>query len=312
MKPRIIVHGGVDTEANENVHALLSDAAGAGFRRLLDGGGSVAAVVAAVAVLEDCTELNAGQGAVLDETGKVRLDAGLVDGRTQRFAALTGVEGVRNPIAAAGRLLRGSDGPVLLAGEGATEFALADGPPATDLRTAEQIAIWEAARSGDLGNVRSAFTGRAVSLSETVGCIAVDDSGNVAVGSSTGGVLLKKAGRVGDAAICGAGLYADEQVAVMCSGQGEIAIELSLALRAALHASGTPHLSGQTRRAQDAATWAVEYGVKRRGMAGGVVVYDAAFDRVGVASSTRQFAVLTHDDSGSQFVGNEFVEGAGR
>ena len=312
MKPRIIVHGGVDTEPTAEMHHLLSWAARSGYRHLLGGGGTVAAVIAAVSVLEDSAQLNAGHGAVLDETGNVRLDVGLVDGATQRFAGLTGVEGVRNPIAAAGRLLRQEHGPVLLAGEGATQFALADGPPPVDLRTAEQIEIWDTARTGGTEGLRSAFTGRTVSLSETVGCIAVDSEGNLAVGSSTGGLLLKKLGRVGDAAVCGAGVYADDRIATMCSGQGEVAIELSLALRAALCASQAPSTSGEGAGPEQAAVWAVTYGVEHRGMAGGVVVYDAAQDEIGVASSTRQFAVLAHDETGSRFVVNRFVEGAGR
>lgn len=302
---RLIVHGGVDTEPTADVRAALDSASDTGYRELAATGDPVAAVVAAITVLEDSPLLNAGRGAVLDEEGRVRLDVGLVDGASQRFAGLTGLEGVANAVAVAARLLQRSNGPVLLAGEGATRFALVEGHTPADLRTPEQIEIWETARADGGRHARSPFTGRRVSLSETVGCIAVAPDGRIAAGSSTGGVLLKSPGRVGDAAVLGAGVYADDQIAALCSGEGEVTIELSLALRAALRCRDLSDAAA-------AAEWAVRYGVDHRGMAGGIAVYDARSDAIGVASSLPEFAVLTHDAGGSRFIDVDYIRGADR
>lgn len=304
MTPGVIVPGGVDTEPTEDVRELLHEAATAGYR-CLDRVDSepVGAVEAAIRILEDSRMPNAGFGAVLDEAGVVRLDVGLVDGATQRFAGLTGLTGVANPISFAGHLLRATQGPVLLAGDGAVRFAQAQGYGPADLRTSEQLAIWQAARLRGMDGTRSPFTGRPVSISETVGCVAVTADGRLAAGSSTGGIFLKRVGRVGDAAVSGAGIYADDRIAALCSGQGEVAIELSLALRAALHCRDLGD-------AQRAAGWAVGYGVQRRDMVGGVIVYDAACDEIGVASSTASFAALTCDATGTQLVCSRFVERA--
>lgn len=287
MKPRIVVHAGVDTPHEEAVIEALREAAMAALAELAAGGSSVAAAVAAVAVLEDATALNAGTGSVLNADGEVETDAGVVDGATRRFAGVAALSGIRNPVRAASALLESSAGPVLLVGDGARRFAVAAGLAEGDLVTEEQRQFWKEMANGETGSLRSAFTGRPIPLTETVGAIVWGGPGasGVAAAASTGGVLMKLPGRVGDSAIHGAGIYADENVALLCSGQGESTIELNLALRVATRQRADTLV--------DAMRWGVEMGQRLKAMVGGMVGYDRATDTVAAATNAASFPVLT-------------------
>lgn len=172
----------------------------------------------AIRALEDLPQLNAGYGAVLDREGRFELEAGLVDGTTGRTAGVANTV-VRHPITLARRVLERTP-HVLLTGDGARAFG-ADLEALEDT-TPEQRARWEKARTeGPLDPARYG----APEQVDTVGAVALDDEGNSAAGSSTGGVFGMLPGRVGDAPIFGAGIYASRGAAVVGTGVGELFLE---------------------------------------------------------------------------------------
>jgi beta-aspartyl-peptidase (threonine type) len=290
VRGRVIVHGGVDCPASVQAELALGEACRAGWAALERGGPALLAVEEAIRVLEANPLFNAGVGSVLNELGDVETDAGIVDGTGGRFAGVAALGGALHPITVAAELLRRAPGPVLLAGSGARRFARQVGAAEGDLRTPEQLRNWEEARRG--GGARSPFTGRAIRGTETVGAIVVDGEGRLAAGSSTGGVLLKMPGRVGDAAIFGAGIYADDRVAALCSGLGEAAIELALAVRAVDRYRTLRDLT-------EAATWAIGILSERRAI-GGIVLFDAATDQVAVMHNAAAFPVFSEAGTGPE------------
>ena len=205
---QLLVHGGVSGLPLAVVPSL-DHALGR-----LDGS-AVDIVEAAVHVLEDDPDLNAGWGAVLNRDGRLELDAGIADGRSGRCAGVANVT-VRHPITLARKIMEETP-HVLLTGAGAQEFGA--GMEGLESSTPEQHERWaKADAEGALGPDRFG----APEHVDTVGAVALDDSGALAVGSSTGGVLGKMPGRVGDAPIFGAGIYASQKVAVMGTGVGEL------------------------------------------------------------------------------------------
>ena len=194
--------------------AALRTALAAGAAILADGGSALDAVAAAVAVLEDAPEFNAGRGAVFTAEGTVELDAAIMDGRDRRAGAVARVTRTRHPVDLA-RAVMTATPHVMLAGVGADAFALTTGleQVANDwFATPERRRQWdEAGASFD----RSMKYG-------TVGAVARDASGHVAAATSTGGVTGKKWGRIGDSPVIGAGTYADDRAcAVSATGSGE-------------------------------------------------------------------------------------------
>ena len=188
------------------------------------GASSLDAVVAAVRVLEDDPLFNAGRGAVYAANGTLELDASLMDGATLRAGAVAGVRHVRSPIELAWRVLEHSP-HVMLAGQGAEEFALEQGMApvpnsffATDHRRRELERVLHGEPAGP------------ESLTGTVGAVALDAHGNLAAATSTGGLTAKRWGRVGDSPIIGAGTYAaNDACAVSATGHGEYFIRLAAA-----------------------------------------------------------------------------------
>lgn len=222
----IAIHGGAGdlprqmrSRAREALyHDGLASALDCGYEVLERGGNSVDAVTAAVGVLEDNPLFNAARGAALTREGAVELDAAVMDGRDQRAGAVAAVRHVKSPIELARRIMEKSH-HVLLVGAGAEEFALEEGlalVPNTYFRTPER---WE--------ELDALHSGRAAPELEhspqgTVGAVARDAAGNLAAATSTGGVVNKRTGRVGDSPIIGAGTYARNGVcAVSATGHGE-------------------------------------------------------------------------------------------
>jgi beta-aspartyl-peptidase (threonine type) len=229
----IAVHGGAGTlapadltpETDRAFRGGLERALRAGFA-LLDGGGTALdAVVAAVQALEDDPLFNAGCGAVLAANGLHELDASLMDGRDLRAGAVTGVRHVRSPIELA-RLVMEHSPHVMLAGQGAEEFALEQGlkpVPNTHFGTERRRLELERMLHGEVDAGRESLMG-------TVGAVALDTHGNLAAATSTGGMTGKKWGRVGDSPIIGAGTYAaNDCCAVSATGHGEFFIRASAA-----------------------------------------------------------------------------------
>ena len=222
------------------MEALLNDLGGrlnAGELTALE------AVTLAVEAMEDEPLFNAGKGSVLDETGKVTMDASIMRGQDQAAGAVVGLTTTRHPVRAAHRLLvRGW--PVMLAGDAGDAYADREGLEqvdpawfATDLRRA-QWSKWKEQR------LRPGATDEEDALLDhdgeedgwgTVGAVALDVHGHVAAATSTGGMTGKPLGRVGDTPIIGAGTWADGAVAVSCTGVGEAFIRTAAAHSVAVH-----------------------------------------------------------------------------
>jgi len=229
----IAVHGGAGTlpaseltpEKQRAFNEGLESALRAGFAILEQGGASLDAVVAAVTVLEDDPLFNAGRGSVLAANGGHELDASIMDGRDLRAGSVTGLRHVRNPIQLA-RLVMDRSPHVMLAGAGAEEFALEQGlepVPNEYFATERRQLELERLLRGEQKSGGEAVLG-------TVGAVALDAQGNLAAGTSTGGMTGKKWGRVGDSPIIGAGTYAANGCcAVSATGHGEFFIRLAVA-----------------------------------------------------------------------------------
>jgi beta-aspartyl-peptidase (threonine type) len=209
----VVVHGGVADVAREQTLAL-----GHAIPRALEAAHALDAVEAAVRALEDDPALNAGFGAVLTRTGTLELDAGIADGASGGWGGVANVT-VRHPITLARRVLERTP-HVLVAGRGAHE--LAEDMEMLEDTTESQRRRWLRAREhGSLGPESYAAMGHV----DTVGAVALDTDGGLAAGSSTGGVFGKMPGRIGDAPVFGAGIYASRAAAAVGTGVGERFLE---------------------------------------------------------------------------------------
>jgi beta-aspartyl-peptidase (threonine type) len=205
-------------EIERDLRAGLQRSLDAGQKILRNGGSSLDAVAAAVRVLEDDPLFNAGRGAVFTSAGTHEMDAAIMDGRTLRAGAIGGVSRIRNPIDLARSVMEKSP-HVMLVGQGAEAFARELGLEIMDDEYFSTEQRWQA-----LERVRAA---KAEALSDadrhgTVGAVALDEAGNLAAATSTGGSTNKRPGRIGDSPIIGAGTYANNQTcAVSATGDGE-------------------------------------------------------------------------------------------
>ena len=272
MIPTMLVHGGAGVLDGERIPRCLAGceaAARAGWAVLERGGGAVEAVEAAVRVLEDDGEFNAGHGAVLNRDGVIEVDAAIMDGWL-RAGAVGAVPWMRHPITLARRILD-DNRHILLVGEGALEFARSTGmgpemPGSMITPRARQR--WERERQG---RVAPSATG------DTVGAVAIDRQGGLAAGSSTGGISYKLPGRVGDSPIVGAGLYAlDGAGAATATGHGETILRVSLcrvaidtmARGATAQSAAERAIAELTARTRSSAGWS--------GGTAGIITIDAA------------------------------------
>jgi beta-aspartyl-peptidase (threonine type) len=223
--PALIVHGGAGAdpaaEGREELREGVRAAVLAGWRVLAEGGRALDAVERAVNVLEDHPRFNAGRGSVLTASGTVEMDASIMEGDRLECGAVAAVSRVANPVSLARRVLE--DGRhVLLVGEGAHEFARSvcvhECDPASLVTERQRRRLEE--RMAPMGG-------------GTVGAVALDLQGTVAAATSTGGLVGKRPGRVGDSAVIGAGTYADSSLGgVSCTGDGEAIIRVVLGRRA--------------------------------------------------------------------------------
>jgi L-asparaginase / beta-aspartyl-peptidase len=251
----VFVHGGVSGRVKPRLPLLAHSLPAA-----LEAPRAVDAVELAVIALEDDPAFNAGFGSVLAQDGSFELDAGLADGSTGRCGAVAGVT-VRHPISLARRVLE--DTPhVLMIPPGAA--ALGAGLEELSDTSDEQRRRWEEARSaGTLGESGYAPPEHV----DTVGAVALDTSGGLAAGSSTGGVFGQLPGRVGDSPLFGAGFYASSAAAVVGTGVGELFVETLACFRTAvLIESGV--------NVQDACERIIEYIGGRRRTAAGLLAVD--------------------------------------
>lgn len=236
----IAIHGGAgssakdfDDESVKRRRASMKKALAQGVAILDKGGSSLDAVEAVIRILEDDPQFNAGKGAVFNAVGSHELDASIMDGRNKACGAVAGVSHIKNPISLA-RLVMTETKHVLLAGEGAETFAKqfdVDWVEPSHFDTPHARKSWERYRAKikkssstnqpDFDSANHEPTPTAWKMG-TVGCVALDADGNLAAGTSTGGMTYKRFGRVGDSPIVGAGTYADnETCAVSSTGTGE-------------------------------------------------------------------------------------------
>lgn len=238
----MVIHGGAGNILKKNMTAVkeaaytqaLTLALQKGYEQIMSGKTSVDAIQAAIIILEDSPLFNAGKGAVFTHEGRNELDAAIMYGSTLAAGAVAGVTIVKNPISAA-RLVMEKSGHVMLAGSGADKFAAAAGLEIVDpsyFWTKESWASFQGVLKADSvkqaqGNMKSMNRGAVNNDSKfgTVGAVALDKAGNLAAGTSTGGMTNKKFGRIGDAPIIGAGTYANNKTAaISCTGWGEFYI----------------------------------------------------------------------------------------
>ncbi|MBW9454534.1 beta-aspartyl-peptidase [Citrobacter sp. DNRA3] len=235
-KAVIAIHGGagaitrsqLSQEQELRYIQALSDIVETGQRMLEDGRNALDVVTEAVRLLEECPLFNAGIGAVYTRDETHELDACVMDGNTLNAGAVAGVSHLRNPILAA-RLVMEHSPHVMMIGEGAENFAIAQGMErvsADIFSTPERYAQLLAARTvGDTVLDHSASPLDENNKMGTVGAVALDMFGNLAAATSTGGMTNKLPGRVGDSPLVGAGCYANNaSVAVSCTGTGEVFI----------------------------------------------------------------------------------------
>ena len=273
----IAIHGGAGTISRASLtrdreavyRAALERAVRTGHDILARGGRSIDAVSAAVVMLEDDPLFNAGRGAVFNAAGEIEMDAAIMDGARLRAGAVAGVKRIRNPVLAA-RAVMEKTPHVMLGREAAEMLALAEGLPLVDAGYFFTQNRWDAFQRQAL--IRAG--GEAVSVSDedrhgTVGAVALDQAGNLAAATSTGGHTHKMAGRIGDSPIIGAGTYADNATcAVSATGDGEYFICLVVAHEIA---SRMRYLAESLT---DAASHVVRKTLVDAGGSGGVVAID--------------------------------------
>ena len=303
----IIVHGGAGDWPSKLHKQGLSGvgiAADRGFRILSKGGSALDAVEAAIVVMEDNPVFNAGRGSTLNLVGEIETDAAIMDGKTLKGGGVALLRDIRNPIKAA-RIVMDTTDHVLIAGTAARELALASGLAKSDLHVPKRVKAWkEGLRklkrkrisylSGTSPEILHHFLAKS---SDTVGALGLDSRGNLAAACSTGGVSLKLPGRIGDSAILGAGLYADnESGAATSTGIGEQAMRLVVSKAACdlmRHAD-----------AVSAATKVIRYSTGALGLGTGLIALDR-FGRYTVVHNTRNlcWAARTVDVSTAKMFG---------
>lgn len=291
----IVVHGGagsIDPDRYDAAQSGCAEAAESGWRVLRSGGSALEAVQAAIIALENNPGFNAGTGAVLTADGRPELDAGVMEGRDLAVGAVAGVQRIHNPIVLARAVLTSPH--VLLVGDGAETFATECGIAFCDPRdliTPAQYARWQRGyQDGDDVNIEPSesedFTQPIHSDGDrhgTVGAVAMDASGLLVAGASTGGIGAKHPGRVGDTPLPGCGYYAENALGgVSCTGHGEDFIRLLLARRAL-------DFVGLGLTAQQAASAAIGLLGERVGGHGGLIMIDRQ-GRIGAAHNTATMA----------------------
>jgi len=215
-------------EENARRHAGLTEALSAGAEFLTSGGNSLGAVQRAVRVLENAPDFNAGRGAALTHEGHAELDASIMDGRNRCAGAVASLRRVKNPIDLA-RCVMERSRHVFLVGEGAEQYALRQGivliEPTYFVTEQRAKELQEAIEKESFSEAQASMQ-----VSGTVGAVALDCNGNLAVATSTGGMTNKRYGRVGDSPLIGAGAYAENGLcAVSATGWGEYLIRAAVA-----------------------------------------------------------------------------------
>ncbi len=236
MLPRIAIHGGAGTilrsemsPAKEQAYrAALKEALTEGYNILQKNGSAIDAVSSAIVSLENCPLFNAGKGSVFNAVGGHEMDAGIMNGNGFKAGAVAGVKNIKNPILLAKMVMQNS-GHVFLMGEGAEIFARNN-----NIEFENDDYFYDELRNEQWQKIKASDTFQMDHSSEkkfgTVGAVAIDSTGNLAAGTSTGGMTNKRFGRVGDSPVIGAGTYANNDTcAISCTGHGELFIRAVVA-----------------------------------------------------------------------------------
>ncbi|MFH0760144.1 MAG: isoaspartyl peptidase/L-asparaginase [Bacteroidota bacterium] len=264
----IAIHGGAGVILKENLSdemekaylTMLDSALTAGENILKTGGASLDAVEKVIRIMEDCPLFNAGKGAVYTHEGYNELDASIMDGSNLMAGAVAAVRNVKNPISLAMKIMTNSK-HVMLSGEGATEFAREQG-----LEIIDSSYFYTDRRWNDL---KKAIEKEKQNKYGTVGCVALDKNGNLAAGTSTGGMTNKRWNRIGDTPVIGAGTYAsNKSCAVSGTGHGEYFIRYTVAREIAAL------MEYQNMTVQQAAEEVIMNRLKNAGGEGGVIALD--------------------------------------
>ena len=301
----IAIHGGSGTiekgrlpAAKEaEIRAALTRAVRSGHATLAAGGTSLDAVTRAVTILEDSPHFNAGRGAVFNAEGRNELDASIMEGADRKAGAVAAVHNVRNPVLLARRVMTDSV-HVMLMGEGAEAFAREQGIAFEDDAYFHTDYRWQQLQKAKASN-RSDTTFLSETTDEwfsTVGAVALDQDGNLAAATSTGGTTNKRWGRVGDSPIIGAGPYADNRsCAVSATGHGEYFIRATVArdICARVQYSGAS-LAEATRQA-------IKEQLTAMGGDGGVIAVDPA-GKVALTFNTSGMYRASIDADGTLYV----------
>jgi len=237
----LVVHGGAGTierskmtpEREHEYRSGIERALAAGYEILKRGGSSLDATEAAVRVLEDDPHFNAGKGAVFTNVGTNELDAAVMDGKTFKAGAVACLKHIKNPVSLA-RLVMEKSGHVMMDGEGAEAFAKENGIEIVDQKYFYTKERWDALEKVKAAEKKGGPAGKKFIISDqdrhgTVGAVALDQHGDLAAATSTGGTTNKRAGRVGDSPVIGAGTYANNATcAVSATGDGEYFIRATV------------------------------------------------------------------------------------
>ncbi|MGB9742703.1 MAG: isoaspartyl peptidase/L-asparaginase family protein [candidate division WOR-3 bacterium] len=226
----IICHGGAGTITNKEAYATgLAEAIEEGYRLLRQGAGAIEAVLRAVVILEDNPVFNAGTGSSLTIDGIAEMDAGIMT-QNGRFGGVCCIRNVKNPILVAERVMTETD-HLILCGEGAVAFARRMGFPEYNPVTDQAQARLNQVKAQ--GSRYFPRLNRQLGIPEeklgTVGAVAFDRNGHIAAATSSGGIVGRLSGRVGDSGILGAGVYAGTYGGVSCTGHGEAILRMLLA-----------------------------------------------------------------------------------
>ncbi|KAI5277937.1 Isoaspartyl Peptidase/L-Asparaginase [Manis pentadactyla] len=273
MNPVVVVHGGgassFSKDRKERVRQGVVRAATVGYSILKEGKSAVDAVEGAVTVLEDDPEFNAGHGSVLNVNGEVEMDASIMNGKDLSAGAVSAVRCIANPIKLA-RLVMEQTSHCFLTGQGAAKFAAAMGVPMVpgqQLVTERNMKRLEKEKHEN----GAQKPGCQKNLG-TVGAVALDSEGNVAYATSTGGLVNKMVGRVGDSPCIGSGGYADNDIgAISTTGHGESILKVNLARLALFHVE-------QGKTLEEAADMSLGYMKSKLKGLGGVILVSKAGD----------------------------------
>ena len=283
----IALHGGAGNiekmnlteEQKKEYLSVIDSALRVGYEFLKTGGSSVDAVEKVIQILEDNPLFNAGKGSVFSHDGRNEMDAAIMDGKTLDAGCVAGISQIKNPISLAKLIMRKSS-TVFMHGQGAEDFAKEKGMEWIDTSYFFTQHRWdqlqESLKKGngmelDHGNDDKSSNSKSNSEGKygTVGCVALDQSGNLAAGTSTGGLVNKRFNRIGDSPIIGAGTYAENMVcAVSCTGRGEDFIRNVIAYDIAAQ------IKYQNMNLFDAVSNSIQTKLKGNGGRGGCVAID--------------------------------------